>query len=78
MLATAGGLVFAGEGDGHFNAYNSQTGALLWQAQSAFGVNAPPITYTINGVQYIAVASGGNSIFGFKQGDAVLVYALPK
>ncbi len=76
VLATAGGLVFIGEGDGHFNAYNSQTGALLWQAKSEFGVNAPPITYTINGVQYIAVASGGNSIFGFKQGDAVLVYKL--
>ena len=78
VLATAGGLVFIGEGDGHFNAYNSQTGEMLWQAKSEFGVNAPPITYTIDGVQYIAVASGGNAIFGYKQGDAVLVYALPK
>jgi glucose dehydrogenase len=78
LLATAGGLLFTGEGDGHFNAYNSQTGALLWQAKSEFGVNAPPITYTIDGVQYIAVASGGNSIFGYKQGDAVLVYSLKK
>jgi glucose dehydrogenase len=78
VLATAGGLVFMGEGNGHFNAYNSQTGALLWQVKSEFGVNAPPITYTIAGEQFIAVASGGNSIFGYKQGDAVLVYALPK
>ena len=76
VLATAGGLVFIGEGDGHFNSYNSQTGELLWQAKSEFGVNAPPITYTIDGVQYIAVASGGNAIFGYKQGDAVLVYRL--
>jgi glucose dehydrogenase len=76
LLATAGGLVFMGEGNGHLNAYNSQTGELLWQAQSAFGVNAPPITYTIDGVQYIAVASGGNSIFGYEQGDEVLVYRL--
>lgn len=76
VLVTAGGLIFTGEGDGHFNAYNSQTGELLWQATSEFGVNAPPITYTIDGVQYIAVASGGNSIFGYKQGDAMLVYAL--
>jgi glucose dehydrogenase len=76
VLATAGGLVFTGEGSGHFNAYDSQTGALLWQTKSEFGVNAPPITYTIDGVQYIAVASGGNSIFGYKQGDAVLVYRL--
>ena len=78
VLATAGGLVFIGEGDGHFNAYNSQTGEMLWQAKSEFGVNAPPITYNIDGVQYVAVASGGNAIFGYKQGDAVLVYALPK
>ena len=78
VLATAGDLVFTGEGDGSFNAYNSQTGELLWQAKSEFGVNAPPISYTIDNVQYIAVASGGNSIFGYKQGDAVLVYALPK
>jgi glucose dehydrogenase len=78
VLATAGGLVFMGEGDGNFNAYNSRTGALLWQAKSEFGVNAPPITYTIDGMQYIAVASGGSSIFGYKQGDALLVYALPK
>jgi glucose dehydrogenase len=76
VLATAGGLVFIGEGDGYFNAYNSQTGELLWQAKSEFGVNAPPITYTVDGVQYIAVASGGNSIFGYKQGDEVLVYKL--
>jgi len=78
VLATAGGLVFMGEGSGNFNAYNSQTGEILWQTKSEFGVNAPPITYTIDGVQYIAVASGGSSIFGYKQGDAVLVYALPK
>jgi glucose dehydrogenase len=78
VLATAGGLVFMGEGEGNFNAYNSQSGELLWQAKSEFGVNAPPITYSIDGVQYVAVASGGNSIFGYKQGDAVLVYALPK
>ncbi len=75
-LTTAGGLVFMGEGNGNFNAYNSQTGELLWQAQSAFGVNAPPITYTVNGVQYIAVASGGNRIMGFKEGDAMLAYKL--
>ena len=78
VLATAGGVLFTGEGDGNFNAYNSNTGEQLWQAKSEFGVNAPPITYTIDGVQYVAVASGGNSIFGYKQGDAVLVYALPK
>lgn len=77
VLATQGGLVFMGEGNGHFNAYNSHTGDLLWQATSPYGVNAPPITYTIDGTQYIAVVSGGSAIFGYPQGDAILVYALP-
>lgn len=76
VLATNSGLVFIGEGNGNFNAYNSQTGDLLWQAKSPFGVNAPPITYQLNGQQYVAVTSGGSSIFGYPQGDAVLVYRL--
>jgi glucose dehydrogenase len=76
VLATAGNLVFTGEGNGQFNAYNADTGALVWQGKSESGVNAPPITYTIDGTQYIAVASGGSSIFGYKQGDSVLTYSL--
>lgn len=78
VLATRGGLVFMGEGDGKFNAYNSNTGDLLWQAKVDAGVNAPPISYEIDGVQYVAVAAGGNAIFGFPAGDNVLVYALGK
>lgn len=78
VLATAAGLVFTGEGNGSFNAYDQQTGALLWQAKADAGVNAPPIAYEIDGVQYVAVAAGGNSIFGYKQGDNILVYSLSK
>lgn len=77
VLSTAGNLVWTGEGDGHFRAYDSQTGKVLWETKSNFGVNAPPITYAINGKQYIAVVSGGSAIFGYPQGDAILVYALP-
>ena len=65
-----------GEGNGNFNAYDSTSGALLWQTHADAGVNAPPITYEIDGVQYIAVAAGGNAIFGFKQGDNLLVFKL--
>ena len=78
VLATAGGLVFMGEGDGHFNAYDAADGKRLWQTVADAGVNAPPISYEIDGVQYIAVAAGGSSIFGYKQGDQILVYALPQ
>ncbi|HEY8117732.1 MAG TPA: PQQ-binding-like beta-propeller repeat protein [Methylophilaceae bacterium] len=78
VLATAGGLIFTGEGDGNFNAYDATNGSVLWQTKADAGVNAPPITYTIDGIQYVAVAAGGNPIFGYKTGDNVMVYALPK
>ena len=78
ILATAGGLIFTGEGNGSFDAYDSMSGKLLWQAKADAGVNAPPITYEIDGVQYVAVAAGGNSIFGYKQGDSMLVYTLDR
>ena len=76
VLATTTGLVFTGEGNGNLNAYNSNTGDLLWKTKASAGVNAPPISYEIDGVQYIAVAAGGNSIFGYTAGDSVVVYAL--
>ena len=78
LLATSSGLLFMGEGSGNFNAYNSNTGDLLWQTKVDAGVNAPPITYEIDGVQYVAVAAGGNSIFGYTAGDNIMVYALSK
>ncbi|TNF04000.1 MAG: pyrrolo-quinoline quinone [Gammaproteobacteria bacterium] len=77
VLATAGNLVFMGEGDGYLNAFDADTGELLWQFQCGAGVNAPPVTYEENGTQYIAVAAGGNSLFGFKGGGALVVFALP-
>ena len=75
-LTTAGNLVFTGEGNGNFNAYSAHTGELLWQFKSDYGVNAPPVTYAVNGKQYIAVAAGGNRIFGYSTGDDILVFSL--
>ncbi len=75
-LVTAGGLVFAGEGNGAFNAYDSETGALLWQYQAPYGVNAPAISYRVNGRQYVTVSAGGNKLFGYETGDEVLTFAL--
>jgi len=75
-LATAGDLVFTGEGNGYFNAFDAGTGERLWRYKSEFGVNAPPVTYAINGKQYIAVAAGGNSLFNYPVGDEILVFSL--
>ena len=76
VLATKGGLVFTGEGNGNFNAFDAATGKRLWQFNCGAGVNAPPISYAIDGKQYIAVAAGGSQIWGFRTGDAVMVFGL--
>ena len=61
VLATAGGLVFNGNHDRKFRAYDDQSGAILWETR----LNAPPasfpITYSVNGEQYVAVVAGGGS-----------------
>ena len=76
-LEFVGGQAFlTGEGDGTFAAFDSRTGERLWQFICGAGVNAPPVTYELDGVQYIVVAAGGSSIFGYRQGDAVLAFAL--
>ncbi|SFV27038.1 pyrroloquinoline quinone-dependent dehydrogenase [Hyphomicrobium facile] len=76
VLATAGGLVFTGEGSGEFSAFDAKTGDHLWSFNCGAGVNAPPIAFQIDGREYIAVAAGGSQIWGFRQGDAVVVFAL--
>jgi plastocyanin len=61
-LATASDLVFHGEPDGKFQAYDARNGELLWEWQTGAGADAPAITYEIDGTQYVAIASGGVSI----------------
>ena len=75
-LATAGNLVFAGEGNGWFKAYDAKSGKVLWKFQCGAGVNAPPVSYSVNGKQYIAVAAGGNTQLDFKRGNSVFVFGL--
>ncbi len=77
-LATAGGLVFVGEANGLFKAYDDATGKLLWQFQAGAGVNAAPMTFEVDGEQYLAVAAGGNFQIQAPYGDDLLVFALPK
>ncbi len=77
VLATAGNLVFNGEGNGWFRAYDAATGKKLWEFQCGAGVNAPAVSYMVNGKQYVAVAAGGNTQLDFKRGNSVFVFALP-
>ena len=77
-LATAGNLVFMGEGDGYFDAFDATSGKKLWKFNLGAGVNAPPMTYRVDGVQYIAVAAGGNFQMGFPYGDTIAIFKLVK
>jgi alcohol dehydrogenase (cytochrome c) len=64
-LATASGLVFAGASDGKLRAFDATTGKILWSGDVGLAFGAPPLTYMVNGTQYIAVAAGGFSAEGF-------------
>jgi glucose dehydrogenase len=77
-LATAGGLVFTGEGDGTFEAFDATSGKKLWTYALDGGVNAPPVSYEVNGTQYVAVAAGGNFQLDYKRGDEVAIFALKR
>jgi len=76
IMATAGGVVYTGEGNGLFKGYDSATGNLLWKFQAGAGVNAPPVSYTVNGKQYIAVAAGGNVQLNYKRGNNIIAFTL--
>ena len=66
VLTTASDLVFAGGRDGYFFALDAKTGTLLWKASVGGAVSAGPMSYAVNGKQYVAISAG----------NALLVYGL--
>jgi alcohol dehydrogenase (cytochrome c) len=74
ILATAGGLVFSGEANGRFRAYDAKNGKVLWTFQAGAGVNAPPSSYAVGGKQYIVVGAGGNVQIDSKRGNAIIAF----
>jgi alcohol dehydrogenase (cytochrome c) len=64
VLSTAGDVVFSGGKEGYFFALDARTGALLWKLPLGGQVNAGPMSYAVNGKQYITIAAG-NSLFAF-------------
>ena len=71
-VATSSGLVFTGDMRGYFMAFDARTGTLLWQFQTGSGLIGSPITYELDGTQYLAVPSGGIG------GDMTFYYTEPK
>jgi quinohemoprotein ethanol dehydrogenase len=68
VMSTAGNLVFQGTAERYFAAYSADTGEKLWQFETQTGVIAPPVTYTVNGEQYITVLAGWGGAFGLAGG----------
>jgi quinoprotein glucose dehydrogenase len=76
-IVTAGNLVFvAASRDGHFRAFDVNSGAELWKYLLPAGGQATPMTYSLDGKQYIVIAAGGHGKLNTKMGDYVVAFAL--
>lgn len=90
LLVTGGDLLFTGDVEGRFLAFDAKTGKQLWSFNTGSGHRGSPITYAVRGRQFVAVPSGLGSIFvnamptiwpeaaDFPGGSAVFVFALPE
>jgi quinoprotein glucose dehydrogenase len=78
-ISTEGGLIFiAGTTDSRIRAFNIETGEELWSAVLPAAGNATPMTYEMNGKQYLVIAAGGHQAIREESlGDAVVAFALP-
>jgi quinoprotein glucose dehydrogenase len=77
-IVTGGNLVFvAASLDGHFRAFDSRTGAVLWEFALPAGGQATPMSYSIDGRQYVVIAAGGHGKLKTRQGDYLMAFALP-
>jgi len=71
VLATGGNLIFQGRADGIFAAYRATDGKQVWRFDTATGIMAPPVTYTVDGVQYVTVMAGWGGAAGLINTPAV-------
>ena len=71
-LSTAADLVFQGNGDGYFVAYDAQNGDELWKVNTYTSTIAPPVTYSIDGEQYVAIQVGSGGAAGLTEGDLAM------
>ncbi len=70
-LPTAGGVVFDGDLDRYFSAYDARTGQMLWRTRLSDTPNGPPITFSVDGRQYVAVTTGSGSPFTHTFGNLI-------
>ena len=88
LVATSGGLLFGGDAAGRFRAFDQETGQILWETNLGSQVTGYPVTYAVNGRQYVAVSTGSSLATGganaltpeLRPGSAnnLYVFALPE
>jgi PQQ-dependent dehydrogenase (methanol/ethanol family) len=77
VLTTASGVGFIGQPDGLLTAFDIKDGHQIWSFQTGAGVHTTPITYSVNGEQYIAIFAGGNGIiYNSPKGDNLWAWKL--
>ena len=77
VVATAGGLVFQGDGLGYLSAYNTDNGEKLWTYNTYISMLAPPVTYEIDGEQYVVILAGTGgpeNFVGYTNDTAAIKY----
>ena len=83
LVTTGGGLVFGGDVNGRFRAFDQETGEVLWEVNLGSSVSGFPITYAVDGRQYVAVSTGTPRFVNLtpelspSQGNNLFVFALP-
>ena len=88
-LTTAGKLIFIGDLDRYFKAFDSETGAVVWQTRLPAALHGFPITYSVNGRQFVSVSAGmgvfraltatvSPEIYQPSGGNAIFVFELPQ
>jgi len=88
LISTGGGLLFGGDANGRFRAFDQRNGDILWEVNLGAPVNGYPATYEVDGRQYVAVSTGGSGLaFGLGRlapelqtgtGNQLFVFALPE
>jgi quinoprotein glucose dehydrogenase len=77
-MVTAGGLIFiAAAMDDKLRAFDVETGKVIWEGQLPASAQAAPMTYSVNGKQFIVICAGGHGKLGTKMGDHVMAFTLP-
>ncbi len=77
MLSTGGNLLFQGNAEGEFVAYRADTGEELWSFDAQTGIVAPPVTYRLDGEQYVAVVAGWGGSLALVGGEALTAGPIP-